>query len=71
MSDNTKGYIVDLCNYIDWCFSITFIILIIRCLWYTGDCWGYALGAFIGVLVWPNKKYWAEWLGVEEKYDIY
>lgn len=65
MSDNTKEYIVSLCNYIDWLLSIVFIILLIRCLLYTGDGWGYTLGAFVSVLVWPNKKYWAEWLGVE------
>ena len=66
MSDNTKGYIVNLCDYIDWCLSIAFIILLIRCLWYMGDGWEYTLGAFIGVLAWPNKKYVIEWLGVEK-----
>lgn len=67
MNNNTKRYIVELCDYIDWCFSIAFIILLIRCLWYMGDGWEYTLGAFIGVLAWPNKKYVIEWLGVEEK----
>ena len=62
MSDNTKKYIVDVCNYIDLMWSIAFIVLFIRCLWYAGYGWEYALGAFIGVLVWLDKKYWNEWL---------
>ena len=30
-----------------------------------GDGCEYALGAFIGVLVWPAEEYWAEWIGLE------
>lgn len=65
MSNNTKKYIVDVCNYIDFMWSIAFIVLFIRCLWHAGDGWEYALFAFIGVLVFPAKEYWAKWLQLD------
>ena len=68
MSDNAKKYLVDLCHYIDCMFTLAFMVLFIRLLWYAGDGCEYALVAFIGVLVWPAKEHWAEWIGLENSH---
>lgn len=66
MSNNTKKYLVDLCHYLDNIFTLAFMTLFVRCLWYMGDGWEYTLSAFICVLVWPAKEHWAEWIGLYE-----
>lgn len=66
MSNNTKKYIVDVCNYIDVALSAAFFVLFFRCLFYLGDGWEYTAIAFAGVLLWPAKEHWAEWIGLEE-----
>lgn len=49
MSNNTKKYLVGLCHYIDCIFTLSFMVLFIRCLWYMG-VWRPRL------VVWENVK---------------
>lgn len=60
-----RRYLVDLCNYIDWIFSIVFIISFIRWLFGIADDQLTMYISLVGVLVWPNKKHWAQWLNVD------
>lgn len=59
-----RKYIVDVCNFIDYLFTIALICFFIQ--W----CFGYEVETYkwgisiIGVLLWPSKKLWAKWLHV-------
>ncbi len=63
--EGLRKYLADVCYYIDFLFSVVFIIYVVR--W----AFGYAdnlLTMYIscaGVLLWPNKKYWEKWLNIE------
>jgi len=62
-----REYLVDLCNYIDCLFTLVFLICFIR--WPFGhEVENEILYiSLAGVLLWPNKKYWAKWLIKDEK----
>lgn len=62
-----REYLVDVFHYIDCLFSFIFFISIFQ--WLFGYDFDAVIffGSFAGVMLWPNKKYWAKWLCVNNE----
>lgn len=62
-----REYLVDLCNYIDYLFTLVFLVCFIRWLFGYDVDTSILIVSVLGVLLWPNKKYWAKWLIKDKK----
>lgn len=57
-----REYIVDVCNYIDCLFSLVLWVCVIRWVFGYGLDVNILIVSIVGVMLWPDKKYWAKWL---------
>ncbi|KAF1680478.1 hypothetical protein [Veillonella sp. R32] len=60
-----KKYLFDVCHYIDCLFSFVFIIAFLRWIFGYVDNLLIMYVSLAGVILWPNKKYWAKWLDID------
>lgn len=57
-----REYLVDVCNYIDCLFTLVFWVCFIRWVFGYGFDVNILIVSIAGVMLWPDKKYWAKWL---------